>query len=474
MSVATMDMTDELAEIVGRENVLSAPGELVTYENDGYTLERQTPDAVVLPACTEEVAAVMKVCAQHGVPIVPRGAGTSLAGGSIAVGGGVTIAVTRINRILEVDLRDRFAHVQAGCVNHTLMKRLAGTGLHYAPDPSSYGACTIGGNVATNSGGAHTLKYGVTSNHVAGVQFVLGDGTVVTSGGPVATTPGIDLTGLLVGSEGTFGICTEVWVKLTPEPQSFRTLLCVFDKADDASQAISDVIAAGTVPAALEFMDQLMIRAVEDAFHFGLPTTAEAVLILEVDGIDAGLDETAESMADICRRNGCADVRVAASAAERAALWQCRKKAFGAIGRLSPSYCTQDGVVPRTRIPEMIRRIRAIADRHCLRIPNVFHAGDGNVHPIILFDSRRPDEVAACLAASHEILDACIELGGTVTGEHGIGIEKVAFMDRLFPPASLECMRTIRDTLDPTGLCNPNKLLPGDQRFDLPALRRAT
>jgi glycolate oxidase len=475
-AVSSSSLLADLERIVGPEGMVTRPNERAVYECDGYSMEKTTPDVVVLPTTTEQVVRVVKLCDRLGLPFVPRGAGTSLAGGTIPVGGGVMITLTRMNRILEVDLENRFAVVEPGVVNVWLTNRLKGTGFHYAPDPSSQGACTIGGNVATNSGGPHTLKYGVTVNHVLGVELVLPDGAVVTVGGPAGSPPGIDLVGLIVGCEGTFGIVTKVWVRLTRDPQAVRTLLGVFDTMDDASKTISDIIAAGIVPAALEMMDRLIIQAVEAAFKFGFPLDAEAVVIFEVDGLEAGLDESAARIEAIARANRVRDIRLAKDDAERQLLWKCRKKAFGAIGRLSPSYCCQDGVVPRTKLPEMLRFMADVGRRYDLRIANVFHAGDGNMHPILLFDERRPDETRRVVEASHEILNRCIELGGSVTGEHGIGIEKIGFMDKLFSNDDLAAMAEIRSVFNPGGRCNPAKLLPSGGHCvetGLPAKRRA-
>lgn len=453
-------LLSELQQIVGPDGLVTAPSELVVYECDGYTLEKRVPDVVVFPTTTEQVAGIVRACNRAEVPFLPRGAGTSLAGGCLPVGGGVVICLTRMKRILEVNYDDRYAVVEPGVVNVWLTQHVKGQGWHYAPDPSSQGACTLGGNVATNSGGPHTLKYGVTVNHVLGLEVVLPSGEVVTLGGPLADLPGYDLVGLFVGSEGTLGIVTKIWVRLTKNPQAYRTLLGIFESVDDATATISDIIAAGIVPAALEMMDALILDAVEAAFHFGFPRDAGAVLIMEVDGLAAGIDEEAERIRAIALQHGARQVRLAGSEAERQALWKARKQSFGAVGRLAPSFCTQDGVVPRTRLPEMLRRIRDIGARHQLRIANVFHAGDGNLHPILLFDERDADQVRRVLAASHDILDACLELGGSVTGEHGIGVEKLNFMPRMFRPADLAFMAEVRRAFNPQGQCSPGKMLP--------------
>lgn len=453
-------LREELAAVVGRANLVEQAASLMVYECDGYTLERAAPELVVLPGSPDEVARVVGVLARAGVPFVPRGAGTGLSGGTLPVEAPVMVCTSRLQAIEAVDVRNRRLVAQAGVVNLWISRRVQNDGLHYAPDPSSQGACTIGGNVAENSGGPHTLKYGVTTNHVLGVELVLPSGEVVQLGGAVEERPGYDLTGLVVGAEGTFGIVTRATLRLTRTPEAYRTLLAVFDSVDAASEAVSGIIAAGIVPAALEMMDQLILAAVESAFHAGLPTDAGAVLLVELDGAEAGLDEHARRVRDVCQRHGAREIRSAASDAERALLWKARKRAFGAVGRLAPNYCTQDGVVPRTRVPDILRAIAATAARHRLRIGNVFHAGDGNIHPIILFDERDQDEVRRVLEAGREILEACVALGGSVTGEHGIGVEKMAQMPLLFSPDDLLAMTRVRAVFDPEQRSNPHKIFP--------------
>jgi glycolate oxidase len=461
MATATdLSLPDRLRAIVGRDGILTSASDLLVYECDGYTIEKKTPDVVVFPTSTEQVVEIVKVCNVLHVPFLPRGAGTSLAGGCLPVGGGVMLALTRMKRILEVNSRDRYAVVEPGVVNLWLTNHLKPQGFHFAPDPSSQGACTVGGNVATNSGGPHTLKYGVTVNHVLGVEIVLPDGQVVQTAGPAEDNPGYDLTGVIVGSEGTFGIVTRVWVRITRNPEAYRTLLGVFETVDDATNTISDIIGAGIVPGALEMLDGLILQAVEAAFHFGFPLDAGAVLIMEVDGLEAGLDADAKRITAIARRNRAREVRRAADETERLLLWKCRKQAFGAVGRLAPSYCTQDGVVPRTKLPHILREIQRIGSRYQIRIANVFHAGDGNIHPILLFDERDPDQVQRVLQASHEILEECIRCGGSVTGEHGIGVEKIDFMPRLFSPEDLAMMLRLRSAFNPEGRCSPAKMFP--------------
>ena len=457
-------LLDDLRAAVGSENVLHQADEVLVYECDGFVIEKNAPDAVVFPTDRDQVVAVVQACARHRVPFVPRGAGTGLAGGTLPVGGGVMIALTRMKRILEINLRDRFAVVEPGVVNVWLARALAGSGLHFAPDPSSQGACTIGGNVATNSGGPHTLKYGVTVNHIRGVELVLPDGSVVRTGGPLEDAPGYDLTGLIVGNEGTFGIVTEINVALTRDPEAGRTFLGVFPTVADATAAVSSIIAAGIVPAALEMIDNPMIRAVEAAFHLGFPVDAGAVLIAETDGLEAGLEQEAHQIAAlIVAAGGTVDRSIAfrtRKEPEYTAIWKARKSAFGAIGRLSPTFCTQDGVVPRTKLPHILDFIAQVGQKYGILIANVFHAGDGNIHPILCFDERDAAQTQRVLDASHEILSECIRVGGSVTGEHGIGVEKVAFMPRLFSPADLAVMVAIRTAFNPANLCAPDKMIP--------------
>lgn len=456
------ELIQKLKSIVGEKNVLTGPSQVMVYECDGYTLERHSPQCVVLPASTQEVSSVLKLLYEEGVTFIPRGAGTSLSGSTIATHGGVVVCLSRMNRIIEIDLPNRRATVEAGVVNARISRAVEDDGYFYAPDPSSQGACTIGGNIATNAGGPHTLKYGVTINHIVGVEMVLPDGQVVELGGfrGADQTPGYDLSGFVVGSEGTLGIVTKATVRLTRLPQSYRTLLAVFDTVDDATQTVSQVIAEGIVPAAVEMMDQTIIHAVEAAFQFGFPLDAAAVLIIELDGLEAGIDALTERVKRICNQQRAREVRTAADEKERQHLWTSRKRAFGAIGRISPSYVTQDGVVPRTKLPEILRIVSAVGKKYSLRIANVFHAGDGNIHPVILFDDRNPSEVERAVLASDEILTACVELGGSVTGEHGVGIEKVAYMNLMYSEDDLGTMTALRDVFNPDDRCNPGKIFP--------------
>lgn len=452
-------LPDRLRAVLGPDAVLTSPSERIVYECDAFTIEKNKPDVVVFPRSTKHVAEIIRICNEFKVPFVARGAGTSLAGGCLPVGGGVMICLTRMKTIHEINVADRYAVVDPGVVNLHLTKQLMPLGFHYAPDPSSQSASTIGGNCATNAGGPHTLKMGVTVNHVLGVEIVLPDGSIVRTGGPCGST-GYDLTGVIVGSEGTFGIVTRIWVRIMPLPQAVRTLLVVFDSIDDTCNTITAIIGAGIIPAALEMIDQTILQAVEAAFQFGFPLDAGAVLIIEVDGIEAGLDGEVEQIKSIAQKYGARDIRQAKDEAERQLLWKCRKQAFGALGRLAPSLCSQDGVVPRTKLPEMLRFINAVETKHQIRIGNVFHAGDGNIHPCFLFDERDPDQIRRVLAASHEILEECIYMGGSVTGEHGIGVEKLDLMPKLFSPADLEQMLRLRSAFNPENRCSPNKMFP--------------
>jgi len=456
------NLVAELSAIVDAEGIALRDEELMVYECDGYTLERARPELVVLPRSTREVAAVVRLCARYDVRFVPRGAGTGLSGGCLPIAAPVMICLSRMNRIVAIDVENRTARVEAGVVNRDVSARAAAHGLYYAPDPSSQPACTIGGNIAENSGGPHTLKYGVTTNHVLSVELVRSDGEVVELGGALDDGPGYDLRGVVIGAEGTFGLVTQATLRLLPLPEGAKTLLAVFDRVDDASAAVSGIIARGIIPAALEMMDALMVEAVEAAYHFGFPKDAEAVLIIEIDGLRAGFDRQTERIVAVCRERGAREVRIAADEGERALLWKSRKRAFGAVGRLAPNYCTQDGVVPRTKLPEILRIIRSVAVEHGLRVANVFHAGDGNIHPILLYDERDRGEVERVLAAGRKILEACVALGGSLTGEHGIGVEKMDLLPLLFSEADLDLMRRVRRVFDPELRSNPHKIFPAE------------
>jgi glycolate oxidase len=456
----TRRLRADLEAIVGPGAVVTDPSELLVYESDGLTVFRATADAIVFPTSTAEVAACVKLANAEGLPFVARGAGTGLAGGCLPAEGGLVIALTRMTRILEVDYDNQLAVVEPGLVNLHLSQALAPRGYYYAPDPSSQIACTIGGNVANNSGGPHTLKYGVTTNHVLGLEVVLPDGEVVWLGGKARDPQGYDLVGVFVGSEGTFGIVTKVVVRILRRPAAVKTLLAVFDELDQASRTVAAITACGLTPAALEMIDHITIQAVEDAYGAGYPRDAAAALLIELDGLAVGLDEEAERVIEACRENGAREVRVARDEAERLLLWKGRKAAFGAYGRVSPAYFVMDGVIPRTRLPEVLRRIDAIVGGYGLRVGNVFHAGDGNLHPNILYDPRHPGEVERVLAAGAEIMKVCVEVGGSISGEHGIGIEKQNFMPWIFSEKDLEAMAAVKAAFNPTGRCNPGKVFP--------------
>ncbi len=451
---------EELRRICGADGVLTGKSETLLYDCDAYVIQKQFPDVVVLPTSTEQVSRVVRLCHDRDVPFVGRGAGTGLSGGALALNGGVILSLTRMKRMLEIDLRNRRITAEAGAINVSLTRAVAANGYQYAPDPSSQMACTIGGNVAENSGGPHTLKYGVTVNHVLGLTVVLPDGEIVRLGGKAEESLGYDLVGLMVGSEGTFGIVTEVVARLVRMPQTVRTMLAVFETIDDATNTVSGIIAAGIVPAALEMMDRMIIQAVEAAFKFGFPLDAGACLIIELDGLEAGIDGQAERVREICRANQAREIRLAGDAAERDALWKARKRAFGAAGRLAPSNITQDGVIPRTKLPQVLRDIDAIVRRHGLKVANVFHAGDGNLHPLILFDETDPAQMRGVVEASEEILKMCVAVGGSITGEHGIGIEKSSYSSCQFSPKDLEVMAQVKAVFNPKDLCNPGKMFP--------------
>jgi len=449
----------ELIDIVGERNVLWDDYDLRLYEYDG-SVDRALPQAVVLPESAEQVAEIVKLCNRASVPYTARGGGTGLSGGSIPVAGGVLITLVKMNRVLEVDLDSLRAVVEPGLVNLQLSEAVAGNGLYYVPDPSSQKACTIGGNVGENSGGPHTLLYGVTTNHVLGVEVVMPDGELVEFGGKALDLPGYDLTGAFVGSEGTLGIATKITVRLVPLPEDIRTLLAVFNTVDDASATVSEVIGKGIIPAAIEMMDQMALQAVEASVHAGYPEDAAAVLLIEVDGLRDGLDEQAQAIRDIAEVHNARSVRIAKDAKERELLWSGRKGAFGAIGRISPEYYVVDGVVPRTKLPEVLEAIAEVGRRYDLRIANVFHAGDGNLHPLVLFDGAIPGELERTKEAGAEIMRICIRAGGVLSGEHGIGVEKAGLMGELFSDHDMEVMLKLKAALDPEGLANPGKIFP--------------
>ena len=445
--------------------MITDPTSLTVYECDGATLFKAVPDVVVFPTTTQEVSAIVKLANKYNMPFIARGAGTGLSGGMLPVKGGIIIALNQMNRIIEIDLANQRAVVEPGVVNLLLTQAVQDDGYYYAPDPSSQQACSIGGNIAENSGGPHTLKYGVTSNHVLGLEVVLPNGEIVELGGAVEETPGYDLRGVMIGSEGTFGIVTRAIVRLLRKPEGYQTLLGIFENLNDASNAVSRIIGAGIIPAALEIMDQLVIKSVEEAFHWGFPLDAGAVLIVELDGIKSGMQSQARQIVEIFNNHNCREVRYAKDDADRQQIWKARKSAFGSFGRLAPNYITQDGVVPRTQLPKVLRRIGEISEKYNIPIANVFHAGDGNIHPIVLFDEREPDQCERVHAVNMEILSACAEVGGTITGEHGIGVEKIDYMPLVFSPEDLAVMATIKAIFNPSGLCNPGKIFPTAESY---------
>jgi len=451
-----------LEAIVGHRHLRRATSERVTYASDGLPTHRRLPALVVLPGTRDELIAVIRVLSQAGIPFVPRGAGTGLSGGALAAPDAVLIALTRLNRILTVDPRNRRAVVEPGVVNARLSAAAGPHGLHYAPDPSSQTACTIGGNVAENAGGPHCLKYGVTSNHVLALEVVLSDGRVIELGSPGGEPWGPDLVGLFVGSEGNFGVATRISVRLTPTPSVIRTLLADFTSLRSAGEAVSAIIASGITPAALEMMDRSCVNAVEDSVYAaGYPRDAAAVLLVELDGAaPAAVDADARAVEELLTGRGARSVRTAADPRERERLWQGRKKAFGAMGRLSRDLVVQDAVVPRSSLPDVLETIAGIAERYRLVVSNVFHAGDGNLHPNISFDATDVDLKERVETASAEIMQACIDAGGTITGEHGIGVDKLRYMPLIFDADALTAMRAVRRVFDPLEMVNPGKVVP--------------
>ncbi|MEU4620889.1 FAD-linked oxidase C-terminal domain-containing protein [Actinoplanes sp. NPDC023801] len=442
------------------DQVITDRQQLRTYECDGLAHYKVVPALVVLPRTAAQVAAVVRACAEAKVPFVARGSGTGLSGGALPHAEGVLIVTSQLREILSISPADERAVVQPGVINLQVTQAATGYGYYYAPDPSSQQICSIGGNVAENSGGAHCLKYGFTTNHVTGLQVVTPDGDLVRLGGAAPDTPGYDLLGAFVGSEGTLGVATEVTVRLTRLPETVRTLLAAFRSTDQAGAATSAIIAAGVVPAAIEMMDALSIEAAEAAVHCGYPAGAGAVLIVELDGPAAEVEAQFDEVSRLCDENGAFETRVAADDTERQLIWRGRKSAFAAVGRISPDYIVQDGVIPRTALPEVLRRISAVAAEHGVRVANVFHAGDGNLHPLVLFDDAVPGEAGRAETVSGAIIDLCIEYGGSITGEHGVGVDKARYMPRMFSDDDLDTMQLVRCAFDPGGIANPGKVFP--------------
>ena len=449
-----------LREIVGGDSVISDPDSLRAYECDGLTAYRQPPMLVVLPRTTEEVSRILRWCHAERVKVVPRGSGTSLSGGALPLADAVLLGMARFNRVLDIDYADRLAVVQPGVTNLAVTKAVEAEGFYYAPDPSSQIACSIGGNVAENSGGVHCLKYGLTTNNVLGVELVLMDGEIVRLGGRTLDAPGLDLLGVLVGSEGLLGVVTEVTVRILPRPETARAVLIGFASVEDAGQCVADVIAAGIIPAGMEMMDRPAIHAAEAFVGAGYPLDVEALLIVELDGPEAECTHLIGAVEAIAATNGAAMCRVSASEAERLAFWAGRKAAFPAVGRISPDYYCMDGTIPRRRLPEVLKRMTALSEHYRLKVANVFHAGDGNLHPLILYDANRPGELERAEAFGADILRLCVEVGGVLTGEHGVGVEKRDLMPVMFSETDLKQQQRVKCAFDPELLLNPGKVFP--------------
>ena len=455
----TQTLVDRLGEIVGPGNVLSSQMDLMLYSYDASP-EKGMPDVVVLPSSTEEVSKIMALAHKEKVPILGRGSGTNLTGGTIPVKGGIVVHFSRMNRILDLDIPNRTVTVEPGIITLDLQTEVLKKGFVYQPDPASQKVSTIGGNIAENSGGPHCLKYGVTSNHIQGLELVLDDGTVVQTGGKAWDKPGFDITGLFVGCEGTLGLVTQAILKLERAPEAVKTMLAIYETIEDGANTVSAIIAEGIIPATLEMMDNRVMRAVEETIHAGYPLDAAAVLIIELDGMPQGMEECATKIMDICKENNVREVKLAKDEAERATLWAGRKGAFGAVGQVRPSYQCCDGTVPRTKLPEVLAKVIAIGEKYNLPIGNVFHAGDGNLHPLIMFDERDPEEKARVQKAATEILKACADAGGTISGEHGVGLEKLKETSFIFCENDLAFERTLKQAFDPNNIINPGKMIP--------------
>ena len=449
----------EFEKFLDPASIFYRPEDLLLYEYDG-SVEKGRPSIVVFPTTTEQVSGIVKLAAEHHLPIVGRGAGTGLSGGALARTGGVMLVFARMNRILEIDAENQRAVVQPGVVNYELTRAAEPYGLYFAPDPSSWKSCTIGGNVAENAGGPHTLAYGVTTNHVTALEIALPDGEVVRVGSRQGDTPGYDLAGLLVGSEGTLALVTEITVKLSRKPEAVKTLLAIFDSVDDAAETVVDITARGITPSACEMLDGWTLRTVEDYIHAGFPMDSAAVLLIEVEGLNEAVGGQAAGITEVCMVHHAREVRVAHDQAERELLWKGRKNAFGALGRLAASNYVLDGVIPRSKLPQALRRIKQIGEEYGFQIGNIFHAGDGNLHPIVLFDPRDKKQFERALQAASEIIRYCVEVGGALTGEHGIGMEKSELMPLLFSDADFDLMRRVHDAFNPDSALNPGKIFP--------------
>ncbi|MEO1093657.1 MAG: glycolate oxidase subunit GlcD [Cyanobacteria bacterium J06638_28] len=451
----------ELEAALGKDAVIQRKEELLVYECDGLTSYRQRPPVVVLPKTTEQVAAAIKVCDRHNVPFVARGAGTGLSGGALPLKEAVLIVTATMRQILQVDFENQRVVVQPGVINNWVTQAVGNQGFYYAPDPSSQSVCSVGGNVAENSGGVHCLKYGVTTNHVLGLKLVLPNGEIVDIGSAVQEPPGYDLTGVFVGSEGTLGIVTEITLRILKSPESINVLLADFTSVEAAGATVSDIISAGIIPAGMEMMDNFSLNAVEDVVQTDCyPRDAEAILLIEIDGLPAEVTASRDRIATICTQNGARNVTVATDPAERLRLWKGRKAAFAAMGKLSPDYYVQDGVIPRTQLPYVLREIEALGEKHGYRVANVFHAGDGNLHPLILYNNNIPGQLEAVEELGGDILKLCVKVGGSISGEHGIGADKRCYMPDMFSETDLETMQWVRSAWNPKGLANPTKLFP--------------
>jgi glycolate oxidase len=460
MKIMDSTFTAALERIVGAAHIIRDQNERLTYESDALMRLRATPGCVVLPGTAEEVQQVVRLCHQHAVPFVARGHGTGLSGGALPHPDGLLIVLSRLNRVLDVDIPNQRVTVESGVINLDVTKRVAPFGYYYAPDPSSQLICSIGGNVAENSGGAHCLKCGFTVHHVLGIEAVMPDGEWVHVGGTALDMPGLDLVGgALVGSEGTLAVVTKLTLRILRAPEGVRTILAAFNSTTAAGAAVSEIIAEGIIPAAVEMMDRLTVEAAEAAVHPGFPR-AEAVLIVELDGAQAEVDGLFKLVEAICLRTGGTEIQIARNNEERARIWKGRKAAFAAMGRVSPNYYVQDGVIPRTKLAEVLGKIRALEQRSGLRIGNVFHAGDGNLHPLICYDERISGQAALAESVASEILMYCIEAGGSITGEHGVGADKASSLAKMFSEDDLDTMRMLRRAFDPTGICNPGKIFP--------------
>jgi glycolate oxidase len=455
------ELIDRLKEIVGPEYVLTSQMDLLLYSYDA-SHERAIPDVVVLPASTEEVSKTMALAYKEKIPILGRGSGTNLTGGTIPVAGGIVVHFSRMNHILDVDLKNRTVTAEPGVITLDLQNQMLKLGFVYQPDPASQKVSTLGGNIGENSGGPHCLKYGVTSNHVQGLEVVLNDGTVINTGGKARDNAGYDITGLLVGSEGTLGLVTKMTLKLERAPEAVKTMLAIYETIEDGANTVSAIIAEGIIPATLEMLDNTVMRAVEETIKVGYPLDAECVLLIELDGMPEGMDENAQKIIEICRRNNVRDVKLAKDNAEREVLWAGRKGAFGAVGQVRPSYACCDGTVPRTKLPEVLKKVIDLGKEYNLPIGNVFHAGDGNLHPLIMFDDRDEDEVKRVKKVSSEILRICAEAGGTISGEHGVGLEKLSETCLIFSNSDLDFERQINMAFDPDDIINPGKMTPAE------------